>query len=72
MKPVRFGPHAVQKFDDLRKYNVTVTRQQVEDAVRSPDRVEPGSKGRFVATRGFSERLVCELSTATRRMRLRS
>ena len=34
MKPVRFGPHAVKKFDDLRQYNVVVTREQVEDAVR--------------------------------------
>ena len=58
MKPVRFGPHAVKKFDDLRQYNVVVTREHVEDAVRSPDRVESGSKGRLVATRALSERLV--------------
>lgn len=58
MKPVRFGPHAVGKFDDLRQYDVIVTREQVEAAVRSPDRVESGSKGRLVATRGFTDRLV--------------
>ena len=58
MKAVRFGPHAVKKFDDLRRYNVSVTREQVEEAVRRPDLREAGKKGRMVATRGFTERLV--------------
>ena len=58
MKAVRFGPHAVKKFDDLRRYNVSVTREQVEEAVRQPDHREAGKKDRMVATRGFTEHLV--------------
>jgi len=58
VKAVRFGPHALRKFEDLRQYNVTVTREQVEQVLRCPDSVEPGRKGRMVATGGFSEHLV--------------
>lgn len=58
MKAVRFGPHAVKKFDDLERYNVSVTRDQVEEAVRQPDHCEVGKKGRMIATRGFTEHLV--------------
>jgi hypothetical protein len=58
VKPVRFGPHALKKFDDLARYNFIVTREQVEGTVRQPDRVEPGRKGRQVATRGLNERLM--------------
>ena len=58
MKPIRFGPHALAKFDDLRRYNVVVTREQIEDAVQHADRREIGKKGRMVATRRFTEHLV--------------
>ena len=55
MKAVRFGPHAVKKFNDLGRYNVTVTREQVEEAVSKPDYREASKKGRMIATRGFTE-----------------
>lgn len=58
MKAVRFGPHAIKKFDALRRYNVSVTREQVEEAVCQPDHREAGKKGRMIATRGFTEHLV--------------
>jgi hypothetical protein len=58
VKAVRFGPHAVKKFNDLGRYNVTVTREQVEEAVSKPDYREAGKKGRMIATRGFTEHLV--------------
>jgi hypothetical protein len=58
VKPVRFAPHALKKFDDLRRYNVRVTREQVEEAVQQPERREAGQKGRMVATRGLSAHLV--------------
>ena len=58
VKPVRFGSHAVKKFDELRRYKVFVTREQVEQTVRQPDRVEDGKKGRQVATGRFTEHLV--------------
>ena len=58
VKAVRFGPHAVKKFEDLRRYNVIITREQVEETVCHPDRREAGKKGRMVATRGFTEHLV--------------
>jgi hypothetical protein len=54
MKAVRFGGHAIKKFDDLRQYGVVVTREEVEEAVRHPDRIETGRKGRKVATRGWT------------------
>jgi hypothetical protein len=46
VKPVRLGEHALRKFDDLLRYKVFVTREQVEGVVRRPDRIEPGGKGR--------------------------
>lgn len=58
MKEVRFGPHALQKFDDLRQYNVLVNRAQIEEVLRQPLRVESGPKGRMVATGPFTEHLV--------------
>lgn len=58
MKAIRFGEHAFRKFDDLRRYKVFVTPEQVEDVVRQPDRIEPGEKGRRIATGRFSEHRV--------------
>ena len=45
-------------FDDLRRYKVFVTPEQVEGVVRQPDRIEPGEKGRQIATGRFTEHLV--------------
>ena len=58
MKAIRFGEHALRKFDDLRRYKVFVTPEQVEGVVRQPDRIEPGEKGRQIATARFTEHLV--------------
>jgi hypothetical protein len=58
MKAVRFGPHALEKFEDLRRYNVHVAREQVEAVVLRPDHVEISAKGRKVATGAFTQHLV--------------
>ena len=58
VKAVRFGPHAVTKFEDLRRYHLMVTREQVEQTVLYPECREIGQKGRLVATRGFTAHLV--------------
>jgi hypothetical protein len=58
VKAIRFGEHALRKFDDLRRYKVCVTREQVERVLRQPDRIEPGEKGRQIATGRFAEHLV--------------
>jgi hypothetical protein len=58
VKAIRFGEHALRKFDDLRRYKVFVTPEQVEAVVRQPGRIEPGEKGRQIATGRFTEHRV--------------
>ena len=46
---IHYTKYAEQKFDILNKYKVYFTREQVEDAVKSPDKIE--KKGKYLGAR---------------------
>jgi len=55
IKKLIYGDHAREKFTILRRHGFEVSRRQVSNTVRKPDKVEDGYKGRKVAQRGISE-----------------
>jgi hypothetical protein len=55
VKKLVYGEHADAKFELLRKHGVEISRRQVNDAVRRPEKVEDGYKGRKVAQREISD-----------------
>lgn len=57
-KKIVYGDHAQEKFDLLRKHGFAVSKNQVEETVRKPEKIEPGYRGRTVAQRGISEQHV--------------
>ena len=46
---IRFTKYAEQKFDILNKHKVFITREQVEDAVNLPEKLE--KKNKYLLTR---------------------
>ena len=54
-KELVYGEHAETKFELLREHGFEVARRQGNDAVRKPEKVEEGYKGRKVAQRGISD-----------------
>lgn len=63
-KKIKFCGHAEDKFEILERHGFTITREQVEDSVKSPDIVTEGSKNRKVYQKTISEthlvRTICE------------
>ena len=57
-KKVVYGDHAGEKFALLRRHGFVVSRKQVTETVRWPEKVEDGYKGRKVAQRSITERHV--------------
>jgi len=49
LKEIIFSRHAEAKFQVLRDHGVEVSRDMVLSAVRKPDKVERGHKGRNIA-----------------------
>lgn len=49
MKPIRFTSHAEEKFVILATHGCMVTRDQVLETLRQPERIVEGYKGRRVA-----------------------
>jgi hypothetical protein len=49
MKPVKFIPHAEEKFKILSDHHFSVSREQVIQAVSHPDTISEGRKGRKIA-----------------------
>ncbi|RJP20177.1 MAG: DUF4258 domain-containing protein [Candidatus Omnitrophota bacterium] len=49
MKPIRFTKHAEEKFLLLAKHGCMITRSQVLEILRNPERVIDGYKGRHIA-----------------------
>lgn len=54
----QFTKHAREKFKDLEKYGFHLTEDQIMEALKEPDRVERGSRGRKIAQKGISKRHV--------------
>lgn len=54
----QFTRHAREKFDTLERYGFKLAEEQVLVAVKSPDRVKAGRKGRKIAQRKIDDRHV--------------
>lgn len=50
-----FGPHAEEKFRLFAERGFPVSKDQVLDCVKNPDRIDEGYRGRKVAQKGFDE-----------------
>lgn len=46
---IHFTKYAEQKFDILNKYKVFFTREQIEDVIRQPDKID--KKGAYLTAR---------------------
>ena len=57
-KKVVYGSHAEEKFEILRRHGFVVSKRQVSETLRRPDKVEEGFRGRKVAQRRISEKHV--------------
>ena len=54
-KNLVYGEHAQAKFEILRRHGFELSRKQVNDTVRKPQKVEEGYKGRKVAQREITD-----------------
>lgn len=57
-KKIVYGIHAEEKFEILKAHGFVVTKRQVRDTLRKPDKVDDGFRGRKVAQRKISEKHV--------------
>lgn len=49
MKIIVFSPHSLEKIEALIHHNISINRELVENALKNPESVESGYKGRMVA-----------------------
>lgn len=56
--PIRFTKHALQKFSELKKYGVLITRAQVVQTIRRPDSIDYRRLPLYIAQSGFDKRRV--------------
>jgi len=54
-KKIVYGSHAEEKFEILRRHGFVVSKRQVGETLRRPEKVEPGFRGRKIAQRRISE-----------------
>ena len=52
---IEFSQHSLLKIEILRAHSVDVSKEIVENIVRTPDRVEVGYKERLIAQKGFDD-----------------
>ena len=52
---IEFSPHSVLKIEILRSHGMDVSKEIVENVVRTPDRVDKGYKERLIAQKGFDD-----------------
>ena len=57
-KKIVYGSHAEEKFEILRRHGFVVSKRQVRETLRKPDKVEEGFRGRKVAQRRICEKHV--------------
>ena len=58
MKSIVYSDHAENKFVILAAHGSIVSRETVESALRNPDRLEPGYRGRQIAQSVIDKRHV--------------
>ncbi len=52
---IEFSPHSLLKIEMLKAHGIDVSKEIVEDVVRTPDRIEGGYKARLIAQKGFDD-----------------
>lgn len=52
---IEFSPHSLLKIEILRSHGINVSKEMVEDVVKTPDRIDKGYKERSVAQKGFDD-----------------
>ena len=57
-KKIVYGSHADEKFEILRRHGLVVSKHQVRETLRRPEKVEEGFRGRKIAQRRISEKHV--------------
>jgi hypothetical protein len=50
---IEFSPHSLLKIEILRSHGMDVSKEIVENVVRTPDRIDKGYKERLIAQKGF-------------------
>ena len=57
-KKIVYGNHAEEKFEILRRHGFLVSKKQVRETLRKPDKIEEGFRGRKIAQCKISEKHV--------------
>ncbi len=52
---IEFSPHSLLKIKILISHGMGVSKEIVENVVRTPDRIEKGYKERLIAQKGFDD-----------------
>lgn len=52
---IRFSSHALFKFRILKSHGLTITKRQVAEAVKNPDKVSRGRKGRLISQKSIDD-----------------
>ncbi len=52
---IEFSPHSLLKIEILRSHGMDVSKEIVENVVRTPDRIDKGYKERLIAQKGFDD-----------------
>jgi len=52
---IEFSDHSLLKIEILKAHGVNVSKELIEEAIRSPDRIDRGHKGRSIAQRRLDE-----------------
>ncbi|MBI3814085.1 MAG: DUF4258 domain-containing protein [Nitrospinae bacterium] len=52
---IEFSPHSLLKIEILRSHGIDVSKEIVENVVRSPDRIDVGYNDRLIAQKGFDD-----------------
>jgi hypothetical protein len=58
VKKIVYGSHAEDKFEILRRHGFVVSKRQVRETLRRPEKVEEGFRGRKIAQRRITEKHV--------------
>jgi hypothetical protein len=70
-KKIVYGTHAEEKFEILRRHGFVVSKRQVREALRSPEKIEEGFRGRKIAQRRISETHVLRVVFEERQKEIR-
>ena len=52
---IEFSPHSLLKIEILRSHGMDVSKEIVENVVRTPDRIDKGYKERLIAQKGVGD-----------------